>query len=223
MGILNIIPQKLRLAGRPVYYSRRVVDVFCSWQQPAGHAAVTKRGDKLAFARHDASMWLQKVCVRASERACKRASISRTRSRSFRCNSRSSDPNFSSPRNGTVLFALVICAGCDLSSVFSKPSPGHGAPNESFVSFYCSVVRIVRFHIISAITVVSVLQKLDTLLAQCPWPWERTITLNRVVSWINYKYRSLIYRKKFQIITYLKRKNLRLFWILNFSYNLFLE
>lgn len=82
------------------------------------------------------------ACERASERAWKRASISRTRSRSFRCNSRSSDPNFSSPRNGTVLFALVICAGCDLSSVFSKPSSGHRAPNESFVSFYRSVVRI---------------------------------------------------------------------------------
>lgn len=166
MGILNIIPQKLRLAGRPVYYSRRAVAVFCSWQQPAGHAAVTKRGDKLAFARHDASMWPQKACVWVSERASERAGISWARSRSFRCNSRSSDPNFCSPRNGTALFALVICAGCDLSSVFSKPSSGQRAPNESFVPFYCSAARIAWFRIISAITVVSILQKLDTLLVQ---------------------------------------------------------
>lgn len=57
---------------------------------------------------------------------------------------------------------LSFARGCDLSSVFSKPSSGHGAPNESFVSFYCSVARIARFRIIFAVRVVSVLQKLDT-------------------------------------------------------------
>lgn len=146
MGILNIIPQKLRLAGRPVYCSRRAVAVFCSWQQPAGHAAVTKRGDKLAFARHDASMWPQKACVRASERLTEL------------------DPAASSavildqailtsalPRNGTALFALVICAGCDLSSVFSKPSSGRGArrtnPPSLFTPFGCSY-RPVSYYIL---------------------------------------------------------------------------
>jgi len=73
VGILNIITQKLRLAGWPVYYSRRAVAVFCFWQQPAGHAAVTKRGDKLAFARHDTSTAAKSV-VRAGERAGEGAS-----------------------------------------------------------------------------------------------------------------------------------------------------
>lgn len=106
---------------------------------------------------------------------------------------------------------LSFARGVIYRPYFPSQAPGHRAPNESFVSFYCSLVRIARFRIISAITVVSVLQKLDTLLAQ-PMAVRANYALNRVVPWINYKYRSFIYRKKFQIITYLKAKKIKTFF-----------
>lgn len=76
----NIISHDSRRRGNTKYYPAeapvgwpaglllppRGGAVFCFWQQPAGHAAVTERGDKLAFARHDASTWPQKACVRAA-------------------------------------------------------------------------------------------------------------------------------------------------------------
>lgn len=88
--------------------------------------------------------WLSRVttprCGR-KKRACERTSISRARSRSSRCNSRSSDPNFCSPRNGHGAFcACHLRGGVIYRSYF--PSSGRGAPNESFVPFYCSAVRI---------------------------------------------------------------------------------
>lgn len=66
--------------------------------------------------------WPQKACARSRPR--ERLTSSRSR-RSFRGNDRT-HPNFCSPRNGTALFASVICAGCDLSLVFSELSFGKG-------------------------------------------------------------------------------------------------
>lgn len=173
----NIISHDSRRRGNTKYYP---AEAPVGW--PAGPTTPAARWlyfapgsspQDMQRSRNAVINWLSRVttprCDR-KKRACERASVSRTRSRSFRCNSRSSDPNFGSPRNGTALFALVICAegeegGCDLSSVFSKPSPGHRAPNESFVSFYYSALRLVSYYI-CCITAISVLQKLDTLLAR---------------------------------------------------------
>lgn len=96
----------------------------------------------------------KRACERVSERAGERASEHLTSIRDPAASSAILDQAIlTSALRETALFALVICAGCDLSSVFSKLSSGQRAPNESFVPFYCSAARIARFRIISAITV----------------------------------------------------------------------
>lgn len=64
-------------AGRSATPAALLLAVFCSWQQqqqqPAGHAAVTKRDDKLAFARHDVAAKSMGARERSRETGCARA------------------------------------------------------------------------------------------------------------------------------------------------------